>query len=444
MIYSLLRDEAETSGQKPFLVESDEAESWEEVEQSVREIASGLQRQGVSRLYLNGLDDCLGVKALLASDLVGIEASVLDENYSEKEVRDTIQRVGDGRLLRNTADFRALQDAGKAAGRATSFDEARSGRIVVMTTGTTGRPKAVRYRWETLLQQVHETEYAAERWLLLYPLNHFAAVQVFLHVLVNAGTLVIPSAREHQPVHEAMHTHEVTSVSATPTFWRMFAGRISQKEAEQLSLERITLGGEAVTGDILQRLETLFPEATITHVYATTEIGSCFSVRDGRPGFPVEFLERPVGNVELKIEENELYVRSSHHMEGYAGDADLTEDDGWIATGDLVEVKEDRVLFRGRKTESINVGGVKVYPLKVEEAVLQVSGVQAARAYGTSNPITGQVVVLDVEPEPSVDRESLKEEVQVACQQRLNRYEQPRRVNVVEHLERSNEKIVRT
>lgn len=437
MVYSHLKKGAYTSGESSFLISGDE-ESWEEVHRDVREIASGLRGQDIDRLYLYGLEGQAAIKALFASDLSGMEVSILDETYSQNQVRDTIKRVGEGRLLTSVEELLEFRNSNSA-----SCEETKEGRILVMTTGTTGRPKPVRYKWETLLKQVRETESTEERWILLYPLNHFAALQVCLHVLVNRGTLVIPPAREYRPVYQAMRKHDVSSVSATPTFWRLFAGRLSPEDADELSLERITLGGEAVTEDILQRLKTLFPDATITHVYATTEIGSCFSVHDGRPGFPVEFLKRSVGNVELKIEEDELYVRSPHRMEEYAEDVDLDEHEGWIATGDLVEVVEDRVLFRGRKTESINVGGVKVYPLKVEETALQIEGVQAARAHGESNPITGEVVVLNVEPEPSADPETVKENVQKVCKQELSRYEQPRRIGVVEQLERSNEKIVR-
>jgi acyl-CoA synthetase (AMP-forming)/AMP-acid ligase II len=171
-------------------------------------------------------------------------------------------------------------------------------------------------------------------------------------------------------------------------------------------------------------------------------VGSCFSVRDGKPGFPKEFLNRTVGNVDIKVEDDKLYVRASNSMEGYVGHEEEIKE-GWFATGDLVEIGEERVFFRGRTSNSINVGGVKVYPLKVEEVILSVPGVQTARARGEPNPITGEVVAVDVEPSLGADKEDLKKRVKSECENKLNRYEQPRKIRVVNHIERKNEKITR-
>ena len=56
----------------------------------------------------------------------------------------------------------------------------------------------------------------------------------------------------------------------------------------------------------------------------------------------------------------------------------------------------DRIHFRGRATEVINVGGVKVHPLPIEERVAKVTGVALAHAHGRPNALVGQVVALDV------------------------------------------------
>jgi acyl-coenzyme A synthetase/AMP-(fatty) acid ligase len=119
------------------------------------------------------------------------------------------------------------------------------------------------------------------------------------------------------------------------------------------------------------------------------------------------------------------------------------EKEDWIATGDMVEKIGDRVLFRGRKTEIINVGGVKVHPLKVEETVLRVPGISAARVYGRPNPVTGQIVACDIELAADAAETVVRDAVQRACLRELNRYEQPRHLSFVPRLDRRNEKLVR-
>jgi acyl-coenzyme A synthetase/AMP-(fatty) acid ligase len=325
-----------------------------------------------------------------------------------------------------------------------TFDEAGGG-IIILTSATTGVPKAVFYNWERLLAQVRLAASPQGRgWALLYPLNHFAGLQVLLHAAKNGLSLAIPRTRQFSDVLECLIRCQVDSVSATPTFWRMFTGQLDPAGASQLTLRQITLGGEPVTADVLSRLRELFPEARVTQVYATTEIGSCFAVSDGQPGFPAEFLEGPVGSVRLKIHEGQLYVRTPSGMVGYVDGSPAPEREGdWIATGDLVEVRGRRVHFLGRKGEVVNVGGVKVYPPTVEEQIRKVRGVRDVRVYGKANPITGQIVAADLELCEGVAPDVVLAEVRQACRSTLNRYEQPRELHVVAELGRSNEKLMR-
>ena len=76
----------------------------------------------------------------------------------------------------------------------------------------------------------------------------------------------------------------------------------------------------------------------------------------------------------MKIVDGELWVRSRIGMLGYYGD-DPVDPDGWRPTGDLVEIVDGRVVFRGRRSEIINVGGTKVHPLPIEERIGAVPGV---------------------------------------------------------------------
>jgi acyl-CoA synthetase (AMP-forming)/AMP-acid ligase II len=278
----------------------------------------------------------------------------------------------------------------------------------------------------------------------LYPLNHFAGLQVLLHTIRNGLSLAIPKTRQFSDVPECLIRCEVDSVSATPTFWRVFAGQLNSAAASQTRLRQITLGGEPVTADILGRLRELFPQARVTQVFATTETGSCFAVSDGLPGFPAEFLDAPIGNVHLMISEGQLHVRTALGMAGYVdGSPPPAGERDWIATGDIVEVRGGRVHFLGRKGEVVNVGGVKVYPPTVEEQIRKVSGVRDARVYGKANPVTGQIVVADIELSGNVAPEVALAEIRRLCRSTLSRFEQPRELHVVSELGRSNEKLIR-
>ena len=90
----------------------------------------------------------------------------------------------------------------------------------------------------------------------------------------------------------------------------------------------------------------------------------------------------------------------------------------------------DRVEFRGRASEVINVGGVKVHPLPVEDRISAVSGVKIARVYGRPNALVGHIVAADVVNDGSVDRQQLTAAVRAACAD-LPRPWQPQSVRIL-------------
>jgi acyl-coenzyme A synthetase/AMP-(fatty) acid ligase len=277
--------------------------------------------------------------------------------------------------------------------------------------------------------------------LLAYNLNQFAGIQIMLHVLASGSTLVAPPSRRADEVIETIRRHRVTHASATPTFWRLVVGRLDAETARELPLRQITLGGEAAPEGLIERLHELFGQARLSHVYAGTEFGSAVSVRDGRSGLPLSVLDRDESaDVRLRIVDGELQIRSRVGMLGYHRNTD--DESEWRPTGDLVEIRDDRIHFVGRKTEIINVGGAKVHPLPVEETVCSVPGVQLAAVYGRPNAVTGQIVAVDVVPAPGVDTDELAALIRTACQA-LPAAGRPRRIRFVEELEIKGNKLMR-
>ncbi len=160
-----------------------------------------------------------------------------------------------------------------------------------------------------------------------------------------------------------------------------------------MRLQQITLGGEAIDQQILDALHGIFPTARMIHIYATTELGRCFSVSDGRAGFPAQLLEQPTAEgVELKVEDNQLFVRPAHAMEAYdraLPAADRFDPSGWFATGDLVRIEGDRVYFAGRRGDMINVGGNKVQPLEIENRLRGLPQIADVRVLAAPRPWPG-------------------------------------------------------
>ncbi len=323
-------------------------------------------------------------------------------------------------------------------------------RVMIRTTGTTGRPKAARHDWRVLAQTGAGLRPApGRRWLLAYGPHQFAGIQVLLHVVASRATLVAPFPRRPKDCVDALVRDGVTCVSATPTFWRFLLAEARSRKVELPRLEQVTLGGEPSPADLLEELGSTFPGARVSQVYASTEFGSITSVKDGLPGIAVGALcggSNPTSNV--RVVDGELWVRPGAGMLGYAGgaaDEPSPPAGEWRPTGDLVEIVGGRVLFRGRTSEVINVGGVKVHPLPVEDRITALDSVEGARVFGRPNPLTGAIVAVDIVPvggPVAADVEKIRDEVTAAVAD-LPRAWHPRRIAVVEAIETRGGKTFR-
>jgi acyl-CoA synthetase (AMP-forming)/AMP-acid ligase II len=315
------------------------------------------------------------------------------------------------------------------------------GEVTIFTSGSTAAPKAVRHDWNTLSRPVRQGEKAtAQTCLLTYQPHLYAGIQVFMHCLINRAALVLPEpGMGVDDLIDLMRLRQVNFVSATPSYWRRLLTLGSHAKLCELPIEQITLGGEASDQALLDGLKKVFPRARVVHLYATSELGRCFSVKDRIAGFPAAYLRGPTEEgVWLKLEDGELYVRSANAMlSPNHAPGEERDEAGWVATGDLVEQMGDRCYFVGRRGELINVGGNKVHPLRVEQLVQEVEGVADARVFGKASSLVGQIVACEIVLEAGFSAESVKQEILNAARQRLAPHERPRFVEVTGRIELS-------
>jgi acyl-CoA synthetase (AMP-forming)/AMP-acid ligase II len=133
----------------------------------------------------------------------------------------------------------------------------------------------------------------------LYNLRRFAGLQVLLQAWLGGTPLVLAEDHTELPiVLKRVAAAGCNALSATPSMWRKMSMR---PEFDALALRQITLGGEMVDQPVLDMLKKRFPEARITHIYASTEAGGGFAVRDGLAGFPQILFNQPIDGVELRL-----------------------------------------------------------------------------------------------------------------------------------------------
>lgn len=307
---------------------------------------------------------------------------------------------------------------------------------MMTTSGTSGTPKIVPHTLTSLARTVRRDPLGrAPVWGLVLDPTRFAGLQVLLQAVLGGGTLAAADTHAAMPDQiEWLAAQGVTHLSATPTLWRRL---LMAPGLERLPLRQITMGGEIADQGVLDRVAARFPEARVTHIYASTEAGVGFAVNDRRAGFPLAFADQPPGGVGVRIADGLLWLRPPDGRQiRYLGGQDITVDaDGFVLTGDRIEIAGDRALFLGRDSGVVNVGGVKVWPERVERIIAAVPGVGLAAVGAKSSPITGALLIATVVPaDAQADHDALKAAILAQCQAALEREAVPARIRFADSL----------
>ncbi|RNL81229.1 AMP-binding protein [Nocardioides marmorisolisilvae] len=348
--------------------------------------------------------------ALTGAELVLVAQGRMEENLRAELLAAGLAIVEDGSVTPSTAPRDPEAD-----------------RLWLLTSGSTGRPKRIGHTLASLTTV--SGDLAPRRWLCPYSPGTYAWWQVVTLALGSPGQdLVVVDPTSLDGWVEAAVRHRVTAASGTPTFWRQTLMTQKDRLAE-VPFEQITLGGEPVDQAVLDKLRAVFPEARISWIYASSELGASIVVHDGRAGFPVEWLERDdPDRPRLAVRDGELVIASPHHGAGL---------EGAVPTGDAVVIEEARVVITGRvNSDEINVGGAKVSAGVVRGELQKHPAVAWARVRGRKSPLVGSLVVADVVLAEGFEQSpELLAELTRWCAARLPEYGVPRRITVLDEID---------
>jgi acyl-CoA synthetase (AMP-forming)/AMP-acid ligase II len=299
--------------------------------------------------------------------------------------------VRDGRITR-------VGEGKASASAATLFNQLRARKhpgLILATGGTTGTPKLVLHDLSTLLATVPVRTIRSRRTLPLMRFDHIGGLDMAWRALAGRQVLVAPPAEfTPEAVAATIARHRVEVMPATPSFLNLLLMAEIHRTHDLTSLRIVPYGAEPMPAGLLERLRTTLPQVEFIQRFGTSEtgalpvrnVGAGLMLREDRTGFA------------WKIVDDELWVQSPARALGYlAGHAGGFEDPGWFRTGDLAEQRPDgTVRVLGRREELINVGGEKVFPGEVENALLTHPLVADCRVSPEPNALLGQVVAAEI------------------------------------------------
>jgi len=319
--------------------------------------------------------------------------------------------------------------------------------VVLFTSGTTGRPKAVTLTTGNLFASACGSAFRlgvlpADRWHCCLPMYHMGGLAPVYRSVLYGTAIVVQEGFDAEATLAAMRQHDATGVSLVPTMLRRLLDAGDPPE----SLRFVLLGGAPASRELVERCAERGVPACPT--YGTTETAS--QVTTARPaeafatpdavGNPLLFTDVAVvgesGGERPRGEPGEIVVSGPTVMQGYYDDPAATEralDADGFHTGDVGYLDDEgRLYVLNRLDDRILTGGENVDPGEVVEALRAHPAVRDAAVVDLDDPEWGQRVAALVVA-ADLDRDALD----AHCRDRLADFQRPKTVAIADSLPRT-------
>jgi long-chain acyl-CoA synthetase len=286
---------------------------------------------------------------------------------------------------------------------------------ILFTTGTTSAPKGVVLTHGNIAHAARNTsmflrQAAEDVEVVPIPLSHsFGLGRLRCAALVGTTLVLEPGLRNPMAFLNAVESHAATGLALVPAAIALLK-RITGDRLAHVGrrLRYMEIGSSSIRPDVRDWLIGILPNARLCHHYGLTEASRAAFVEldsdEGRSGA----IGRASPNVSITVRddlgqpadigvEGELWVEGQMVAREYLGEPELTRATlrgRTVRTGDIGYITADGVIhLKGRHSDTINVGGLKVAPAEVEEVLNRYCGIVESACIAAPDPIVGERVV---------------------------------------------------
>jgi acyl-CoA synthetase (AMP-forming)/AMP-acid ligase II len=355
----------------------------------------------------------------------------------DAEYRDVV--TGAGKQVITSDEF---IDAARTAGPAAEFPDPDDVAVVLFTSGTTSRPKAVELTHNNLTSYVTGTvEFDSadpdDAALICVPPYHVAGVGAALSNLYAGRKMVYLRQFDPNEWVRLVRDEGVTTATVVPTMLDRIVSVLEAGSVELPTLQNLAYGGSKVALPLVRKALGLLPGVGFVNAYGLTETSSTIAVlspddhRDALSATDALVAKRlgsvgqPVPGVEVQIrgddgtvlgpgQAGELFVRGEQVSGRYAETGSVLDADGWFPTKDIAMLDEGGYLFiGGRSDDTIIRGGENIAPAEIEDVLVEHASVRDCAVVGPEDPEWGQIIVAVVVPADGAtpDADELREHV---------------------------------
>jgi fatty-acyl-CoA synthase len=456
------------------VVDAEDRVTWRDLDRRTNAIARGFAELGlepgerIGILCRNGVPL---VESVFAAAKLGAHALMVNTSFSAAELTGVLERERP-RVLVHDEEFSALVEEASPAATArvaTGKPLARlrdehlespldpppeEGRMVILTSGTTGAPKGARIARAAGLEPLAwflsvVPIQAGSTCMVPAPLFHAHGLGQFTIATALGCAVVLPRAFDAEETLALIERHRVEVIAVVPTMLK----RIMELEPEvrrrydTTSLRVVVCSGSALDAKLARTFMEEFGQV-LYNLYGSTEVAWATIAT------PADLLQapgtvgRPPPHTRLEIMDQSgrplppgstghIFVGHELLFEGYTDPTkDRSRVNGMLTPGDLGHVdQEGRLFIDSREDDMIVSGGENVYPGQVEEVLREHPDIGDAVVMGVEDERFGQRLVAFVVPRPGSDL--TEEDVLSFSREHLARFKVPREVHLREDLPRN-------
>ncbi len=300
--------------------------------------------------------------------------------------------------------------------------------LILFTSAMTGEPKAALHDLEVLLTRFQESRHS-QRMITFLLFDHIGGFNTLMYTLANCGCVITLAARDPVSVCRAIQEHRAQVLPTSPTFLNLLLMSGAYTDFDLSSLKVINYATEVMPEATLARLNQALPDVNFHQSYGATELGI---MRTKSRSTDSVWVRNAGEGYQTRVCDGVLHVKSRTSMLGYLNAPSPFTEDGWFDTEDEVEVDGEWFRIKGRKTDIINVGGEKVYPAEVESVILEVDNVENVTVGKEPHPITGNIVVADVQLGEPEEPAAVTQRIRKHCFSKLPSCKVPVKVRLFE------------
>jgi acyl-CoA synthetase (AMP-forming)/AMP-acid ligase II len=345
----------------------------------------------------------------------------------DAEYHDVV--AGWGARVMDSGDFRS---AAEIAEPVTEFADPEDVAVVLFTSGTTSRPKAVELTHNNLTSYVTGTvEFgsadATDAALVCVPPYHIAGVGAALSNLYAGRRIVYLRRFDSREWVRLVRDEHVTTATVVPTMLDRIVAALEAEPTGLPTLRNLAYGGSKVAQPLVRKALDLLPQVGFVNAYGLTETSSTIAVltpEDHRWSYGaldeavarrLSSVGRPVPGIEVQIraddgtvlgpgQTGELFVRGPQVSGRYAEIGSVLDAQGWFPTKDVATLDADGYLFiGGRSDDTIIRGGENIAPSELEEVLVEHPDVRDVVVVGVDDAEWGQLIVAVIVPEPGTE-----------------------------------------